>query len=79
MTPAEEIKKVMHDVCEMYGIKREELVSPKRSPYLVRARAEAYNRLRNFGLTSVHIGKLFGREHSSVLHSYKKFGNTVNV
>ncbi len=52
-------------------IKRDRLSSPKRDHELVYRRAFLMHELRSTGMTLKEIGKMFKRDHATVLHSLR--------
>lgn len=68
-------------ICEMYDITLEQLVNPPdRRMMFVEARAMIYFYLRMRGkYTFSEIGKMYGRDHSSVVHNIKKMKNSLRV
>lgn len=72
-------KAAQHVVAEMYGITVEELRNPPdRRMMFVEARAMMYFYLRmRGGYTYTDIGKMYGRDHSSVVHNMNKMKNAL--
>lgn len=72
-------KAAQHVVAEMYDITVEHLVNPPdRRMMFVEARAMIYFYLRMKGnYTYGEIGKMYGRDHSSVVHNMKKMKNAL--
>lgn len=66
-------------VCEMYDITLDELITPPdRRMMFVEARGMIYFYLRmRGGYTFSHIGRMYGRDHSSVVHNIKKMKNAL--
>lgn len=59
------------DFYKLYGYNYYDIVGVVRKKPLPYVRACIMKDLKEKGLTSVQIGKLFNRNHSTVLHSYK--------
>jgi hypothetical protein len=55
-------------VADTFGVSPEYLTGPSRVPELVDARKVAIRLLARRGLGSTAIGRLIGRDHSTVLH-----------
>ena len=59
-------------VCEVLRISRADLISPRRTPDVVRARQLAmYVTRNNTSLTLSEIARAFSRDHSTVMHSLR--------
>lgn len=78
-TPAESSPKlsrrIMHEICQLYGVTLIDLISNRRTACLTRPRMHAYYRLRTeTTLSYPQIGKLMGgRDHTTAMHGYKRF------
>jgi hypothetical protein len=59
-------------VAKEWGITIKELLGPSRSMRLVDARAAVAALLREAGYSYPEIGKIIGRDHSSVFHGLKR-------
>ena len=65
-------EKIINDVCSLYGVTREELVSPSRLQSLFFARVmTGYFLARYSQLTLSDIGKIMNRNHSTISY-YKR-------
>jgi hypothetical protein len=60
---------VIEFVCNNYQIKRKWLLSAKRDRKFAFPRQVCMYLLRRKGLTLMDIGKIFGRDHSTVMHA----------
>lgn len=67
------ISHIMTTVCDYYGFLPDELLSPSRERDLVTARQVAIYLARSMTMRSYpSIGRHFGRDHSTVIHSCKQ-------
>jgi chromosomal replication initiation ATPase DnaA len=55
-------------VADAYGVSLASLIAPGREPLLVEARRVAMQLLAERGLGASSIGRMVGRDHSTVLH-----------
>jgi len=63
---------ILRDVCKSQGVTRDEIFSRNRNKKLVMARAVIYDRIRKeLGWSYPRIGKIFGRDHTTVLHGIR--------
>ncbi|MDH5796968.1 MAG: hypothetical protein OEZ19_00260 [Paracoccaceae bacterium] len=63
---------ILREVCEAHDLKREVIFSRNRSKKVVIARAIIYDRIRKeLGWSYPKIGKLFGRDHTTILHGIR--------
>ncbi len=67
-------KRITLEVCEKYGVRFNEIISPRRDRAICHARHEAFWRCKNETTMSFPaIGRRFGgRDHTTVLHGVKK-------
>ena len=63
---------LIRTIAQEYGIEPEELMGKSRSTWLVKARGEAYGILKKMGMSSPDIGRIFTRDHTTILHHLKK-------
>jgi chromosomal replication initiator protein len=63
-----EFNKWIAFVEKIFGIKQGNLVSRKRNRELVQVRHVCYYLLKDKGLIYTKIGKLFNRDHSTIIH-----------
>lgn len=59
-------------IAAKYGISVSELSGPRGSPIAAAARQELMWVLHRRGLSSVRIGQLIGRDHTTVLHGVRR-------
>ncbi len=59
--------------CDVTGVAREELLSRSRMRRITGARTEVWIALRAEGLTTLQIGRAFGRDHSTVVELTKAY------
>jgi chromosomal replication initiator protein len=70
--PAPTLEQIQDAVCELHAIGREELVSPRRSAKIARARQLAMYLARELtSLSLAEIARAFDRDHSTVLHAVR--------
>ena len=70
----------MNLICEVHGIDKESLLGESRKGTYVTARAAAIYILRTHTkLTAVSIGKMFNRDHASVLHHFNSVSSKVGL
>jgi chromosomal replication initiator protein len=71
-------EKIMEDVAHGAGYTVEDLRSKAKSSDLVEVRHFAMQRVRSeTGLSYPEIGRLFNRDHTSVIHACKKIGGEL--
>lgn len=69
---------IIREVCLARKVRRNELFSARRRPHIVAARHEACWRLKNETSMSLpQIGRLLGRDHTTVLHGVRKHAERV--
>lgn len=72
------IEKVLETVSKKYGVSQEEMKSKKKTSAVANARQIAMHLLRKTTELSLpKIGKIFGRDHSTVLSSINKVDNEI--
>jgi len=62
---------LVDDICHRRGVTRDELCGAVRTRAICRARQEAWWRIRHLpghDYSYQEIGKLFGRDHTTILH-----------
>jgi chromosomal replication initiation ATPase DnaA len=63
---------IIAEVAAAHDVTPAEITGPRRFPHLVEARREAMTRVRNeLGYSYPHIGRIFNRDHSSVIWSLR--------
>ena len=66
--------KIIDEVCKLWGVTKEELVSKKRTLHLTLVRCMAIKHIRDScGLSFPIIGKMFNRNHSTMMHYIKMY------
>lgn len=71
---------IIRHVIDFTGVKNKDLVSKSRIRDYVAARHVAMHMIRDLcGLNTVQIGKLFRRDHSSVIHAIAKVKSMIEV
>lgn len=68
MTPHERKMLRIREACAEGGITYERLMSRDRLPEVVRVRQRLFYEFRQTGMSLPEIGRLFGRDHTTVLH-----------
>lgn len=59
-------------VADVHNLNIRDLLGPGRERRVVKARAELYKHARDMGLSYPRIGKIFGRDHTTILHSMRE-------
>ena len=72
MNYARDLKTIIGLVADHYGISRELLLSRSRRRSIVRPRQVAMLLCREEGYSLEHIGRQFGRDHTTVIHACRK-------
>lgn len=65
---------IILEVAARHGVDPDDLHGPSRLRRICRARWEAMRLLRARGLSSPMIGRMFNRDHTSVLYALRKLG-----
>ena len=67
-------KSVIREVAKEYDVKVKEILGRRNSPWIVNARWEVIRILNDipFKLSASHIGRILGKDHSSILYALKK-------
>lgn len=63
---------ILAEVCKDLGIKPETLTSKGRKAEVVQARIIVSTRLREAGFSLKKIGKVFGKDHTTIIHYLKE-------
>jgi len=72
-SPSATTEQIIAEVCEKYRVKRKDLLSPIRSQFVMPARFEAIYRIREEkALSWAQIGRIFNRDHTTILHGYRR-------
>lgn len=72
MTPREKTLADVGLIALRHGLEREDLLGRARLPRISRARHEAFYHFRRKGWSYPEIGRLFGRDHSTIIHGVEK-------
>lgn len=63
-------KRILREVAQAHRVSLDDIIGPRRFKAYVAARREAMQRIRSeLGFSYPHIGRLFNRDHTSVLHA----------
>lgn len=75
-SPKAQIRKVIEEVCERHDVNYNDIMSKSRFAHIVAARHEAIVRVAAaFPWMSLpKLGRVFGRDHTSIMHALDKFG-----
>lgn len=66
-------RRIVQEVCAETGVSPQQILSPVRTRHIVRARQFAQWRIyREVGISLPAIGRMFDRDHTSVLHSIRR-------
>jgi len=72
MTPREKSLSDIGLIALKHNLTRHDLLGRSRYPHISQARHEAFYYFRRKGWSYPQIGKLFGRDHSTVIHGVEK-------
>lgn len=72
MTPRERTLEAVREVGARYGIALDVLLSDRRDRPTAWARFHCYAHLYERGMTASEIGRIFNRDHSTILHGIKR-------
>lgn len=76
---SEMVHSVIYEVCNIWNVKIEDLISPKRKRDMVYARFFCYLKLRHMGVTYTEIGRRFKRDHTSVMAGIDAANNLLET
>ena len=77
-TPQETIDRIINDVSQRSGIKKEKILSRNRRKEIVAARFACMYLLRKEAfMTFAAIGRVFGRDHSTAMHALRTVENLL--
>lgn len=68
ITPKDRHRQMIRNVASAYGYTLEDMLSHKRHPEMVIARHHCYYALLDIGLSQSHIGRLMGRDHTTIAY-----------
>lgn len=67
LTASPQVRSIVHDVCIAHHTTWLALIARTRAPAACDARADLYRRLLDFGWSFPRIGKLVGRDHTTII------------
>lgn len=73
------IKKVIKTVCPVLNIKEAELLSSSRKRELVNSRGILNLHLMRKDFTSIELGEVLGRDHTTILYSANEMGSLISI
>ena len=71
-TPRQRMFRMIDEVASEHGLVADEVMFGKRKREYVRARAHVWDRMRREGITYVQIARLFGMDHTTVIHGVRR-------
>jgi hypothetical protein len=72
LTPREHRRMIIAQVCDRHGVAVEEVLGRSRYKRVCLARKEAYVMLRQERLSYPTIGRMFGRDHTTVVDGVQR-------
>lgn len=78
MTPMQRTMSDIGLIALKHGLQREDLLGRSRKAQISRARQEAFYALRYRGWSFPRIGKLFGRDHSTIIDGFERHQRIVH-
>lgn len=69
MTPREKNLADIGEIAESYGFTVDDIIGKRKYKMLMKARRECVAMLRAKKLTTLQIGKIMNRDHSTIVHS----------
>lgn len=72
MTPREKSLSDIGLVALKHGLTRHDILGRVKTTHICRARHEAYYHFRRKGWSYPEIGRLFGRDHSTIIYGVEK-------
>lgn len=72
MTSREKNLKDIAEIAEAHHLTVEDILSPKRHKYLVSVRRKCIYMLRDKGHSTTEIGRIMGRDHSTIVVALQK-------
>jgi chromosomal replication initiator protein len=74
------VDNIIKEICKFYSLSYEDITSKSRKREIVKARFIAIYLIRTeTDYVLSQIGKLFNRDHSTILHSIKIINNTLTL
>ena len=71
MTPRERVHSIVRDVAAEYEVAAKDIFGTTRLRPAAWARQEVFRRLNDFGYSLSWIGRVFDRDHTTVLHGVR--------
>ena len=71
----EQLDQIKDIIAEEFNILPDTLIGPRQSDYVSTARHVLSLTLYNLGLSTVAVGKIIGKDHSTVIHSKRVYYN----
>jgi chromosomal replication initiation ATPase DnaA len=78
LTPRERRRMIIAQVCDHHGVAVEEVMGRSRFKRICTARKEAYAMLREERLSYPTIGRMFGRDHTTVVDGVQRYRRDQN-
>jgi chromosomal replication initiation ATPase DnaA len=72
MTPKERNLAEMDAIAELYGYTVEDILGKSKVGPLMKVRRMCVLRMRNKGYSTLAIGRIMNRDHSTIVHSLQK-------
>jgi chromosomal replication initiation ATPase DnaA len=66
-------RSIVIPILKKYGVDWQTIIGPRKLSHILVLRYEVYKALRDNGYSSSRIGQICNRDHTTVLHSLKKF------
>lgn len=80
MTPAQETRRIIAEIAEKHQVPVAAIMSGSRKRRYAWPRQEAYVAVREAkGYSYPHIGRIFGRDHSTVISGVRKYQERVEA
>lgn len=67
-------RQILERVARLHDVSIEDITGPSRERHICRARWEAMRAMRDRKLSTIRIGQLLNRDHSTVLHGLRRAG-----
>lgn len=66
-------RNIVIPILKKYGVDWQTIIGPRKFAHILILRYEVYKALYDKGYSSMRIGKICNRDHTTVLHTLKKF------
>ncbi len=73
LTPRERLMRVVQAVADEHFVEPAQIMGDSRRREPSRARMDCWSRLRREGLSFQQIGRMFGRDHTTVIYGVRKW------